>query len=86
MNHKQGGYYYEYCANVTINPNPDGCDASSKFVENFKAMPNTGTVDHYASDVEHAAAKAKLRAASWFMDDGNASTTGETNAAVTTGR
>ena len=63
MNGKQGGYYYDWCANVTIDPNPDGCDQSKIGLEAIKEeLVSSGmqVVTHHATDAEHEAAKAGL--------------------------
>lgn len=63
MNGKQGGYFYDWCANVTINPNLQGCySANSDVLEAHQNFFDSGidVVQHYATDGEHEAAKASL--------------------------
>jgi hypothetical protein len=63
VNGKQGGYWYDWCANVTINPNLDGCyETNSDTVRTHASLLESGIkiVSHHATDEEHEAAKASL--------------------------
>jgi hypothetical protein len=65
VNGKQGGYWYDWCANVTISPNPDGCYGTNKdALETHVNLIESGIkiVSHHATDEEHEAAKASLLA------------------------
>ncbi|KAK3701071.1 hypothetical protein LTR37_015633 [Vermiconidia calcicola] len=60
---KHGGYKWDYCNTVTINPNPDGCDSGDRKVASspeahFPAGVEVAT--HYATHAEHEAAKAEM--------------------------
>ena len=60
---KQGGYWYDWCANVTINPNPDGCyNADTDIVETHNRLSDSGiqVATHHATDEEHETAKLSL--------------------------
>ena len=63
VNGKQGGFWYDWCANVTINPNPDGCyNSNTDVASTHDHLLNSGiqVVKHYTTDEEHEAAKASL--------------------------
>lgn len=59
INGKQGGYYYDWCANVTINPNPDDDCSGGKTETQMKiSAPEIQFHGQYATNEQHEAAKA----------------------------
>ena len=64
---KQGGYYYDWCANVTINPNPDdACSGAGKMnsagTPSKAFAPDVQFHSEYFTDEEHEEGKAKALA------------------------
>lgn len=62
-NGKQGGFWYDWCANVTINPNPDGCyDSSMDITVTHNHIVDSGgkVAGHFASDEEHELARLAI--------------------------
>ena len=61
VNGKQGGYYWAWCANVTMNPNPEGCWPHCGHSNCKSYFPSSLQVETYvATDAEHDAAKASV--------------------------
>lgn len=65
VNGKQGGFFWDYCANVTINPNPEGCSSDKQaltyeLLESEYQQLGMEVVTHVATDAEHEAAMIVL--------------------------